>query len=180
MDSAAAPTIRRATRADAPALAELGAATFVEAFGHLYTKQDLTAFLSGTHSVARYARLIEEPGVAIWLATIGEAAPIGYAVVGGCKLPVENLEPNAGEIRQLYVRANVQACGLGTRLLDTALAWLASQGRAPLYVGVWSENFGAQRLYARYGFEKIGEYRFAVGKQLDLEFILKQTTATAR
>jgi RimJ/RimL family protein N-acetyltransferase len=41
-------------------------------------------------------------------------------------------------------------------------------------VGVWSENVGAQRLYARYGFEKIGEYDFPVGAQLDREFILKQ------
>jgi len=178
--TAAAPTIRRATSADVPVLAELGAATFVEAFGHLYTKDDLAAFLSGTHSVARYARLMEEPGIAIWLATLGDTAPVGYAVVGTCKLPVENLEPNAGEVSQLYVRASAQTHGLGSRLLVTALAWLASHGRAPLYVGVWSENTGAQRLYARYGFEKIGEYRFAVGKQLDHEFILKQTTATAR
>jgi ribosomal protein S18 acetylase RimI-like enzyme len=174
MESAPTATIRRATSADAPVLAEIGAATFIEAFGHLYAKEDLAAFLSGTHSVARYARLIEEPGVAIWLASIGEAAPIGYAVAGGCKLPVENLEPNAGEIRQLYVRATIQSRGLGTRLLDTVLDWLASQGRTPLYVGVWSENFGAQRLYRRYGFEKVGEYRFAVGEQLDIEFILKQ------
>jgi hypothetical protein len=42
---------------------------------------------------------------------------------------------------------------------------------------VWSENHGAQRLYARYGFDKIGEYGFPVGQTIDREFILKQTRA---
>jgi ribosomal protein S18 acetylase RimI-like enzyme len=39
---------------------------------------------------------------------------------------------------------------------------------------VWSENFGAQRFYARYGFEKAGEYLFPVGDTHDLEFILRR------
>jgi GNAT superfamily N-acetyltransferase len=85
----------------------------------------------------------------------------------------------AGEIRQLYLRASVQGDGLGTRLLVMALEWLAAQGHSPLYVGVWSGNLGAQRLYARYGFEKIGEYDFPVGNHLDREFILRQRKTPA-
>ena len=174
MNDVPSPTIRRATRTDAAALAELGATTFVEAFGHLYKKRDLDAFLARAHSVAAYERLLDDPAIGIWLATIGDAPPIGYIVAGSCKLPVENLEPNAGEIRQLYVRADTQTRGLGTMLLNTALDWLTSQKRVPVYVGVWSENLGAQRLYGRLGFEKVGEYKFAVGDQLDHEFILKR------
>ncbi|HWU15100.1 MAG TPA: GNAT family N-acetyltransferase, partial [Caulobacter sp.] len=39
---------------------------------------------------------------------------------------------------------------------------------------VWSENFGAQKLYGRLGFEKVGEYHFPVGETRDLEFILRR------
>ncbi|MDH4023178.1 MAG: GNAT family N-acetyltransferase, partial [Gammaproteobacteria bacterium] len=95
------------------------------------------------------------------------------------KLPVPDLENNAGEIRHLYLRATVQRGGLGTRLLVTMLDWLAAQGYSPLYVGVWSGNLGAQRLYGRFGFEKIGEYDFPVGNHLDREFILRQQKGTA-
>ena len=42
---------------------------------------------------------------------------------------------------------------------------------------MWSENFGAQRFYARYGFEKAGEYLFPVGNTNDLEFILRRARA---
>ena len=61
-------------------------------------------------------------------------------------------------------------------LLEAALEWLGERGRTPVYLGVWSENDGAQRLYGRYGFEKVGEYDFPVGDQLDREFILKRSS----
>jgi diamine N-acetyltransferase len=64
---------------------------------------------------------------------------------------------------------------LGTQLMGTALEWLTEQGRTPLYIGVWSQNFGAQRFYGRYGFIKVAEYGFAVGDTVDREFILKGT-----
>jgi RimJ/RimL family protein N-acetyltransferase len=40
---------------------------------------------------------------------------------------------------------------------------------------VWSENFGAQRLYARYGFTRVGDYFFPVGEHRDHEFILRRS-----
>ena len=42
----------------------------------------------------------------------------------------------------------------------------------PVWIGVWSENHKARRFYGRYGFEKCGEYDFAVGETRDHEFIL--------
>lgn len=175
MNPSAPLTIRRATLADAPALAELGAATFVEAFGYLYAPEDLAEFLASSHSQAACERHLHDSTVAIWLAETPGEPPIGYAIAGSCKLPVKNLEERAGEIRQLYVRAAFYKHRLGTQMLVTAFDWLESQNRKPLYVGVWSQNFGAQRLYGRFGFEKVGEYEFSVGRQRDREFILKKT-----
>ncbi len=177
MANATEPTIRRATLADAPALAELGAATFVEAFAHLYAKDDLADFLAASHSIDYYRRTLRDPDVAVWLAGLRDEPPMGYAIAGDCKLPVTDLEPRAGEIRRVYVRAAFQKYGLGTRLLVAALDWLAAERRAPHYVGVWSGNFAAQRLYERFGFVKVGEYEFPVGRQLDHEFILKKNPA---
>ena len=39
----------------------------------------------------------------------------------------------------------------------------------PLWIGVWSGNDKAQRLYAAYGFEKAGEYDYPVGAWRDRE-----------
>ena len=166
--------IRPASPEDAEALAELGASTFTETFGHLYPPEDLECFLSTAHTKDVYERLLADPDIGIWLAVREPEPPIGYILVGSCKLPVPNLEPKAGEIRQIYVRATHQNARLGSKLLQTGLDWLIARGYSPLYVGVWSQNYGAQRLYARYGFEKVGDYGFHVGKTVDHEFIMRR------
>jgi len=155
-------------------LAVLGAATFTETFGHLYPPEDLQTFLVGSHSVDAWNRALTDSQRAVWIAALADATPIGFIVVGACKLPVENREPAAGEIQQLYVLAQHHNLRLGSDLMNLGLEWLEAQGRRPLYIGVWSENLGAQRFYQRYGFTKVGEYGFPVGKTVDREFILRR------
>ena len=166
--------IRRASVSDAAALAVITERTFTETFGHLYPPEDLAEYLRGTCTPEAARKLIDDPKVGAWLIGADGSAPVGYVTAGGCKLPVENREPNAGEIRQLYVLATHQNQRLGARLLDVALRWLDEQNFSPLYIGVWSQNEGAQRFYGRYGFKKVGEYGFPVGKTIDHEFILKR------
>jgi diamine N-acetyltransferase len=166
--------IRRATTDDASTLAALGAATFTETFGHLYPPEDLQTFLLESHSVNAWIRMLADAQRAVWIAAFADATPIGFIVVGACKLPIENRAPTAGEIQQLYVLARYHNLRLGARLMDLGLEWFETQGQTPVYIGVWSENFGAQRFYGRYGFNKVGEYGFPVGKTVDREFILKR------
>lgn len=170
-------TLRRATTDDAAALALITISTFTQTFGHLYPPEDLQAFLD-QFSLDYCRGKLADPSSATWFATVndvlGKEAVVGFISAGRCRLPVEQLEANAGEVKQLYLDAAYQNLKIGTRLMDAALAWLAAQQLAPLYVGVWSENYGAQRFYARYGFNKVGEYGFPVGSTVDLEFILKR------
>jgi ribosomal protein S18 acetylase RimI-like enzyme len=167
-------TIRRAGVEDAAILARITERTFTETFGHLYPPEDLAEYLRGNCTPESCHKLLSDPKVGAWLIGANGAEPVGYATAGGCKLPVENREPHAGEIRQLYVLASHQNQRLGAKLLDAALNWLTEQNFSPLYIGVWSLNYGAQRFYARYGFRKVGEYGFPVGKTVDHEFILKR------
>ncbi|MGH7024369.1 MAG: GNAT family N-acetyltransferase [Caulobacteraceae bacterium] len=166
-------TIRRATVADAPVLAELGARTFAETFGHLYPAEDLSAFVRETHSLEKVAAELADPAIAAWLAE-REGAAVGYAVAGPCKLPHRDVTPACGELKRIYVEAGLQGDGVGGRLLAAALAWLERDGPRRLWIGVWSENLGAQRLYERHGFAKVGEYGFRVGGIVDHEFILRR------
>jgi ribosomal protein S18 acetylase RimI-like enzyme len=168
-------SIRRADSADVDSLVRLGAATFTETFGHLYPPEDLQAFLLNSHSRQTWQTTLADSQTCIWVAEDEAEGMIGYIAVGRCKLPVQEMESTAGEVQQLYVLAKFHDLKLGTRLMQKGLNWLQSQARTPLYIGVWSENSGAQRFYSRYGFTKIGEYGFRVGNTIDREFILKRT-----
>jgi ribosomal protein S18 acetylase RimI-like enzyme len=166
-------TVRRATAADAAELAHLAESTFTETFGHLYPPEDLASYVAGAYTTEAVLAILADPRMAYWVAGAEGQRPVGFALAGYCKLPVENLEPAAGELRQLYVRATHQQQRLGSLLFGAALAWL-ERHYTPIYIGVWSQNHGAQRFYGRHGFVKVGEYGFPVGKTVDREFILRR------
>lgn len=167
------PSIRRANVADAGVLSELGVRTFSETFSHLYDPGDLSAFLADTYSVEKTARDLADPRRALWLVEDGGQA-IGYALAGPCDLPHAGVTPACGELKRIYFVKGRQGGGLGQRLFAEVMDWLRSDGPRDVWIGVWSENFGAQRFYARHGFEQVGEYGFKVGSTLDREFILRR------
>ena len=168
-----APTIRRAGAGDAEALAAIGQATFVETFGQLYPPRDLAAFLAEAHSVARARADLANPAKAAWLVEAGGDV-VGYALACPAKLPHPDVTPACGELDRIYLLAAHRGGGIGSRLLDETLAWLERDGPRSLWIGVFSENVGAQRLYARRGFEVVGSYKFVVGQTLDHEFIMRR------
>lgn len=167
------PAIRRATPADAEVLSRIAAETFTETFGHLYPPEDLAAFLEAAYAVEKSRRDLEDPDKAAWLVET-DGRVVGHALAGPCDLPHDEVTPACGELKRLYVLKAYQGGGTGSRLLAQTLAWLERAGPRRLWIGVWSENYGAQRLYGRLGFEKVGEYDFIVGETRDREFILRR------
>lgn len=168
-------SLDRASLADARDLAALGASTFSASFGHLYDPKDLQAYLRDQQSAAFYEAAIGSIDMAVWLVRARDGSPAAYAVAGRNTLPVEDAGPRAGEVKRIYVDEAHQGKGLGHQLADITIEWLTGRRFTPVFVGVWSENTCAQRLYARYGFEKVGEYQFAVGEARDHEFIFRRT-----
>jgi len=166
--------LRRATVADAETLTALGRETFRASFGHLYPAEDLRDFLAGAHTPEQYAAWAADPAYGLWIAESGDA-PIGYALAGPNTLPHPDAAPGDGELKRIYVSQAAQGAGAGSLLLRVALDWLSKPGR-PLWIGVWSENHGAQKLYGRHDFVKVGEYEFPVGQSRDREFILRRAS----
>jgi ribosomal protein S18 acetylase RimI-like enzyme len=168
------PLIRLAIPADVPALAALAeetfCETFVEGFTVGYPEADLKAFLEASYAHEKVAGWIADPRAQVLVAEQDDTL-IAYAQAGDNDLPYAGAEPGDGELKRIYVRRAAQGTGLGRLLLERSLDWL---GARPVLIGVWSENLKAQRLYARYGFEKVGEYAFMVGLFEDPEFILRR------
>ena len=167
------PQIRRATPADAQRLSEIGARTFAETFGHLYPPDDLADFLREAYGLAATEADLADPGKAAWLVE-AQGQVIGYAQAGPCGLPHPEVTDRCGELKRFYFLKAWQNRGLGRGLFGQAMAWLQTTGPRDIWIGVWSENFGAQRFYGRQGFEKVGEYGFHVGNTVDREYILKR------
>ena len=116
---------------------------------------------------------LKEPGAAWWVAE-RDGELLAFANTGPNTLPHPDARASHAELRRLYVAKAAQGLGLGTKLLAVALAWMEAHSDGPLWIGVWSGNLKAQKLYAAYGFAKAGEYQYPVGRWLDDEFILRR------
>ncbi len=165
--------IRRATPVDAQAVSAIAIATYTETFGDSYPPQDLHAFLDAHYSPAPQRRELEDPRSAVWLLE-DDGRAVGYLAAGPNTLAHADAVDGDIELKRLYVLASHQSGGHGARLMEAFLQWLDHPARRTLWVGVWSENFGAQRFYARYGCVQVGTYHFVVGDSRDLEFILRR------
>jgi len=169
--------IRPARPDDAEALGVLGRRTFIDTFvsgfGIPYPEADLTAFLDASFDTQPMLRKLAEPHAAWWVAE-RDGDLLAFANAGPNGLPHPDARPGHMELRRLYVSSAAQGLGLGTKLLTLSLDWMEANTDGPLWIGVWSGNLKAQKLYAAYGFEKAGEYQYPVGSWLDDEFILRR------
>ena len=163
-------TYRTATEADAPLMARIGPQAFSETFGHLYSTENLAAFLRN-HSEASWREELTDARHVVRIAEQdGEA--VGYAKVGPLSLPFDADGP-AAELDQLYVLRPWQGTGVARALMDWAMDEARARGAGQLILSVFVDNHRAQRFYARYGFEQVGTYAFMVGNHADEDLIMR-------
>ena len=165
--------LRPASFSDAENLAHLGRSSFCAAFEHLYRPEDLSSFLEEAYSVAAVTAEISNPAITHQLAQDSEGGeltgfvkikqPSGYSEYSDAANPLS--------LGQLYCAPTRIGEGIGATLMDWAMAEAKTRACDAIQLSVWSENFGAQRFYARYGFTKIADIGFWVGQQRDDEFL---------
>jgi GNAT superfamily N-acetyltransferase len=169
---AQAMTLRLATPADTEALSDLGRRAFIAKFGDLYSAENLAKFLDDTHTPAKVAAQLADPGMRV--AVIEDSG----AVIAFCKIAFASTLPRHSdarapfELKQLYTDPDRLGRGLGARLMDWALDQARHAGADELQLSVYSDNPDAHRFYARYGLAKIADITFTVGDHVDPEFMM--------
>jgi ribosomal protein S18 acetylase RimI-like enzyme len=165
--------LRPALPQDAEALAALARDCFDAAFGDLYEPQDLAAFLSAERSPERYRAHLADPATRIQLAE-EDGALVAYSLIVLGRQFDERPAPQPARavyLSQLYCAHGATGKGLGAALLDWAIEEARGWGADAVQLSVFSENFGAQRFYRRYGFKHVADIDFWVGNQRDHEFL---------
>jgi ribosomal protein S18 acetylase RimI-like enzyme len=161
---------RDAVPADATLMAEIGRRTFAETFGHLYSPENLAAFLAN-HNEANWRAELEDPAFSVRIVE-ADGEPIGYAKIGPPSLPFDPRGPSA-ELRQIYVLDPWQGRGIAQELMAWAIGEARKRGARDLYLSVFVDNHRARRFYERYGFTFVGTYAFMVGDHEDEDHVLR-------
>ncbi len=126
--------LRPASRADAPALAALEAASFPDPWS---VEQLLTA--------------LDDEAVRGMIAESPSGGVVGYAI--------SRTVADEGELLSVTAAPGVRRRGIGGLLLDDALAGMRAAGAATAWLEVRESNRAAQALYRRAGFVVTGSRR---------------------
>lgn len=170
--------IRIATVADALPLAKLKRDTFRETFlsegyGIDYPPGDLIKHEEESYSITTITDQLTNRENRTWVVECEDGGLIGYAQVGPCKLPHSDVPEGAAEIYQIYIRRGAQGTGVGRKLFNSALAYLAVERPGAVWLGVWSGNTKAIAFYEKAGFSLVGTCDFKVGESTDLHLIYR-------
>ena len=105
--------IRRATGADAGALADLARRTFRDTFAASNTPEDMAAFLAATYTPDRQRAELADPAVATLLA-VQDDAPVAFAQLRVGEPPACVATDRPVEIWRFYVDAPWHGRGAST------------------------------------------------------------------
>jgi ribosomal protein S18 acetylase RimI-like enzyme len=146
-------TIRRATRADLPALGRLGALLMRTHYGF-----DRQRFMNpGEDPESGYAwflgtQLADEDTV-VFVAERGGVV-IGYVYAGLEPQSWKELREAAGFIHDVAVDEAGRRAGVATQLVEAAIEWLRARGAPRAMLWSAEPNAPAQRLFTKLGFRR--------------------------
>lgn len=180
--------LRRATVADAEALALIGAATFLEAFTWMLPGEDILAHCRKNHSAESYRAAFSQPETRITLAvTANGGSPVGYAMVTAPDLPSFAVQPGDIELKRIYLLSRFRSrhtappvddagqpqpeFSTGQALMNAAVADAHAMGFGRLLLGTHENNRRAIAFYRRNGFVEAGTRTFQVGSQCCCDLI---------
>ena len=171
----AATTIRPASVADAFALSRLGETTFRETFEGENSPEDMSRYLAQAFTPAQQTAEITDPGGIVLVAehVPGSGGPelVGYVylVQGPAPEPVSGPAPM--ELKRIYVAREWHGRHVAQALMDASIKAARDRGAKTLWLGVWERNPRAVAFYAKYGFERVGQHTFVLGRDSQTDWL---------
>lgn len=147
---------------DVRLLSELGAQTFIHAYESTLEPTQLTAYVGQAFSQERIAQELKDPGTYYVLA-LDQGQACAYAKLVPSDVPEALLLTQAIELQRLYVIPEYCRQGVGTRLMETLLAWASAHEYANMWLRVWQKNVQAMSFYQRWEFRAVGQEPYHVG-----------------
>ena len=171
------PTIRHATPAEAPALAELAARTFRDTFGADNRPEDLAQHLATAYGPEQQAREIADPGITTLVAE-QDGTLVAFTQLRRGAPPAAVRGPAPVEIWRFYLAAAWHGRGLAQQLMAAAIEAAEAAGARTLWLGVWERNPRAIAFYRKAGFVDVGSQLFVVGTDPQTDRLMERSLAS--
>ncbi len=146
-------TLRRATRADLPALARLAVQLVHQ--HHAFDEQRFALFPRLEEGYTWFlGRELDDADAVILAAATDHGAIVGYAYGRVEDRSYEALLERHGALHDLFVDESARGAGVATQLVHAMAAALKAMGAPRMVLSAAEKNERAQRLFAKLGFRR--------------------------
>ncbi|MHB1921292.1 MAG: GNAT family N-acetyltransferase [Chitinophagaceae bacterium] len=152
-------------------LATLARETFWETYSLENSTADMQMYMDEAFSENQIRKELMDPGSLFYILLVENQAA-GY--VKG-KRVINPPLPLAGVvfwIDRIYLYSTFQYQGLGTILMEQLVEFSLKNGWKGIGLSVWEKNLLAISFYLKWGFEKVGEETFLLGKELQNDWVM--------
>jgi ribosomal protein S18 acetylase RimI-like enzyme len=153
-----------------PILVNISRITFYDTFFEQNDPENIQQFLESSFTPDLLSQEIALPSNHFFLARAGDEIA-GYLKLSTAKCP--ELDGDVLEVCRIYVLKDKLGLGVGSTLMKFAFSFAKSESKTKLFLGVWEHNKKAIRFYENFGFEKFGEHVFMVGKDAQIDWLMK-------
>ena len=166
-------TYRLCTEKDLAPLCDLSRKTFLSAFKHLNSAENMLAYLDKAYCPEQLLRELNNPYSVFYFAFDGET-PIGYIKVNEAPAQTDIYDEASLELERIYLLREFQGLGLGKELLEKAISIGKQKKKRYMWLGVWDKNIKAIAFYQENGFVVVGEHPFVMGNDRQNDFIMRR------
>jgi GNAT superfamily N-acetyltransferase len=156
-------TIRSARGEDAARLTVLMRETFLAAYAHCSSVDNVNGFLDATYAVPVQRAELADTHLATLIAETERGDWAGYAQLRFASATKDGVTlARPVELGRLYLLPRFHGQGIGDALMARLVALARARGGDGLWLNAWDEALQALRFYARHGFKVVGRTVFRV------------------
>lgn len=170
------PVLRKCEVSGLADLQALSRKTFDETFRHMNTPETMATYLDTAFNINKLREELNNPASAFYfLEDDGRLA--GYLKLNDAAAQTDINDPASLEIERIYISGEYQSQGLGSVLMEHALAIARQNEKTSVWLGVWEKNEKAINFYKKHGFTVSGTHVFIMGDEVQTDFVMRKNLA---
>lgn len=166
-------TVRKCDIDDLKQLKEISYSTYYDTFVQFNTLENMNAYLDSAYNIDKL-RLELKDSYSEFYFVYDDDKLAGYMKINDVGAQTDIHDEKSLEVERLYIKKEYHGKGLGKVLMDIAIGIAKNRGKSYMWLGVWENNFNAQRFYKKFGFYKIGSHPFVMGDDEQIDFVLRK------
>lgn len=165
--------IRPLTEGDIDMLRHISIETFADTYASYNSDTNMQLHLQQHFNTEQLLAELKDK-TNYFFGVFSNSIPAGYFKLRTSEHPAELSGIKHVELERIYALKEYQGKGIGYKMIQYCEDFASVKGYEILWLGVWNQNVKAQQFYKKCGFEIFGEHSFTLGKDVQLDWLMKK------